>query len=89
MKEIKADLINVDLDLLIKKMADNWFSELIPRTKVGEFTGGLISSKTMANLDSLGQGPPRISCGRKTGYPKSSFCTWLKSRCVVRCSKEG
>ncbi len=42
--------------------------------------GGLISPKTLSNLDSLGEGPPKIKIGSKVGYEKTSFINWLKQR---------
>lgn len=33
---------------------------IISRSHVEKFLGGVISSKSLANLDSLGEGPPRI-----------------------------
>jgi hypothetical protein len=76
----KTSLSANDLDVLIQKMADNWPSEVVARTKIEEFTGGLITGKTMANLDSQGEGPPRVKCSRKTGYPKNPLCDWLRQR---------
>jgi hypothetical protein len=67
----------VDLSFLI----DGWPSELIARAEVGSFTGGMISSGTMANLDSAGEGPEdAIRIGRKAGYRVVSFVRWLEKR---------
>lgn len=63
------------------RMAINWPSEFIARDRMGEFTGGLVSPKSMANYDSLGDGPEgRIKIGRKSGYIKTPLVEWLKSR---------
>lgn len=65
-------------------MADNWPSEIIARTEIKVFTGGLISPKYIANLDSKGDGPQgRIKSGRKTGYQKRSFVEWLRERSII------
>ncbi len=65
-------------------MADNWPSELIARTEIKVFTGGLISPRYIANLDSKGEGPSgRIKSGRKTGYQKRSFVQWLRERSFI------
>jgi hypothetical protein len=37
----KTSLSANDLDVLIQKMADNWPSEVVARTKIEEFTGGM------------------------------------------------
>lgn len=55
-------------------MKNKWPSVIVGREKIPEFTGGLISSRYMANLDSQGQGPPKkIKFGRKIGYPIDSL----------------
>lgn len=56
--------------------------EIITRKKLQELTGGLISEKTLANLDSEGSGiQPRMRIGGKVAYPKDAAIAWLKSRC--------
>lgn len=66
----------------LSHLADKWPSSIVARQKIGEFTGGLISEKTVANMDCLGQGPPRVRIGRKIGYPVPSLISWLESRIV-------
>ena len=62
-------------------LAARWPSPFVAREKVGEFTGGIITPKSMANLDCIGEGPAgRIICGRKVAYPVIEFITWLESR---------
>jgi hypothetical protein len=66
------------------EMADSWPSEIIARTEIKVFTGGLISPGYIANLDSKGEGPSgRIKSGRKTGYPKRAFVQWLRERSAI------
>ncbi len=66
------------------QMADNWPSEIIARTEIKLFTGGLINPNYIANLDSRGEGPSgRIKSGRKTCYQKRAFVNWLRDRSVV------
>lgn len=61
-------------------MAAGW-PPYIAREKIGEFTGGIITPKSMANLDCNGEGPKgRITCGRKVAYPINSLISWLESR---------
>jgi len=46
-------------------------------------SGGLVTAKTLANLDSDSQKigvPDRVRCGRKVGYPAESFARWLANR---------
>ena len=65
------------------------FSDLIPklpplisRDHVGKILGGIISSKTLANADSLGEGPKRMRIGRKVVYMTEDLLEWLASRTV-------
>lgn len=70
---------NVDLS----RLAEKWPSAIVSRDKVETFTGGLITSKYLANLDSAKdkEGPPsRIKIGRKVAYPVAEFVEWLEKR---------
>lgn len=67
----------------LREMADKWPSALVAREEVGHFTGGLIKPKTMANLDSRGEGPPSITLGRKVAYKTSAYVAWLESRATA------
>lgn len=66
----------------LSHLAARWPSSLVAREKVGEFSGGIISPKTIANLDSKGgEGPKgRITVGRKVAYPVDLLIKWLESR---------
>jgi hypothetical protein len=67
----------IDLSIL----AARWPSSIVAREKVSEFTGGIINPKTMANIDSLGEGPKgRITVGRKVAYPVAQLISWLEDR---------
>lgn len=62
-------------------LAARWPSPFVAREKVGDFSGGIITPKTMANMDSNGEGPKgRITCGRKVAYPVAELIAWLESR---------
>lgn len=66
------------------EMSDKWPSEIIARTEIKVFTGGLISPGYLANLDSRGEGPiGRIKVGRKTSYRKKSLVKWLRERSKI------
>jgi len=66
---------------IFQEMADRWPSAVVARVEIGRFTGGLISAKSCANLDSLGQGiPGRVAVGRKVIYPVSCLIEWLRDR---------
>jgi len=55
---------------------------LIARDHVEKLLGGIISSKTLANLDSLGEGPKRLRVGRKVAYLTEDLLEWLAKRTV-------
>lgn len=53
---------------------------ILSRTEVPKLTGGLISAGRLANMDCLGQGPRRITLGRKVGYTRADFIAWMRAR---------
>ena len=58
-----------------------WPSPFVARTEISAFTGGIISEKYLANLDSAGKGPAgRVRIGRKIAYPVSELIIWLEGR---------
>jgi len=56
------------------------------RQQVKELTGGMIDGRTMANLDSKGEGPGgKVSMGKtKVGYIREPFVDWFVGRLSVR-----
>ena len=67
-----------------ESMAERWPSSVVARTEAEKFSGGLVSEKYLANLDSQGKGPAgRIRCGRKVAYPVPEFVKWLEARSTV------
>ena len=67
-----------DLSDLIPKLPP-----VISRDHVEKLLGGIISSKTLANLDSIGKGPKRMRVGRKVAYLTEDLLDWLKQRIVI------
>ena len=66
---------------ILDEMAAAWPSNIVARSQVGVFSGGLLHPRTMANLDSLGEGPKEVvSYGRKRAYVKSSLVSWMRKR---------
>lgn len=53
---------------------------VIARTEVPRLLGGLISAGCLANLDCLGQGPRRITLGRKVAYTRADLIEWMRAR---------
>lgn len=77
------------MKLNLSEMASKWPSTHVAREKVGDFTGGVINPKTLANIDSRGEGPKgRITIGRKVVYPVSQLISWLESRAKLAADKQ-
>ena len=62
------------------ELADAWGSPIVAREAVGSFSGGLLNPRTMANIDSLGNGPKMVKLGRKRGYWVDSLVEWMNKR---------
>jgi len=70
-----------DLKELLSSLPAKWTSTFVERQQVGNFSGGLLNPKYMANLDSQGKGPENtIKFGRKRGYYVPSLITWMLER---------
>jgi hypothetical protein len=69
---------------LIQEMAEKWPTNIVPRAEIAKFSGGLIASGTLANLDCQGKGiPGAFKIGRQKVYPVQSIITWLVERVEV------
>jgi hypothetical protein len=65
----------------LKALADAWHSPFVAREEIERFSGGIITTKYIANLDSAGKGPKgRFRCGRKVVYPVVSLIEFMESR---------
>lgn len=66
---------------IYQNLYERWPSDIVARAKVEEFTGGVVTAKYLANLDSQGKGPEgRIRIGRKVAYRVDKFIEWLETR---------
>lgn len=51
------------------------------RKTASKAIGGLMSAKTLSNLDGCRQGPPtRVRIGHRVGYERESFMLWLQDK---------
>jgi hypothetical protein len=67
----------VDLSILLEK----WPSPYVARSEVERFSGGILKSRTLANLDSQGKGPKgRFRVGKKVAYPALSVVEHMQER---------
>jgi hypothetical protein len=66
---------------IFEAMVKAWGNPIVPRCKVGEFSGGLLNPRTLANLDCLGTGPEGpIRIGSKIVYRTEELARWLEGR---------
>ena len=64
-----------------EELAQKWPSAWVSRVEVKNFSGGTLNPKTMANLDSTGQGVEgRFRIGRQVVYPVNNLVDWMKAR---------
>lgn len=69
---------------ILKEMVDRWPSNIVCRSEVSAFTGGLISAKTLANADCRGKGPtPRLRYGGKVAYPTTAIAEFAAMRLKI------
>ena len=58
-----------------------WPSSFVAREEIHTFSGGIISTKYVANLDCRGLGPEgKVRVGRKVAYPVEKVIEWLQKR---------
>lgn len=67
----------IDLD----KLAEDWKSGLVARTRIEEFTQGMYKASTMSVFDSLGVGIlPRYKIGKKVFYKTEDIINWIRKK---------
>jgi hypothetical protein len=70
-------MINFDLS----ELRNSWKDPIVPRKFALQASCGIITPKSLANLDCLGEGPQNaFRIGRQTVYPRDAFFDWLASR---------
>jgi len=73
--------MSIDNTTTTEKILERCPGPVISREVAARLSGGLVTAKTLANLDSQGLGPAdRVRCGRKVGYPAECFSRWLANR---------
>lgn len=49
------------------------------REEAARHLGGILTAKTLNNIDCLGNGPEvRVRIGKKIGYERTNFVNWLR-----------
>lgn len=64
---------------LIEKLREE-LPTVFARKEIDRLLPGLISSKSLANLSSQGNGPPSYHHGRTVIYDRDVFLDWLSKR---------
>jgi hypothetical protein len=68
-------------ECVFDEMADVWRHPVVIRSRVGEFSGGLLHARTMANIDSQGLGPSGMFyLSGKAAYPTNELVAWMKEK---------
>lgn len=72
------------------ELAARWSSPVVARKEVNRFSGGILNPRTLANLDSLGQGPTgKFQVGpRQVAYPVRELIDWMRERGKAKIKKE-
>lgn len=72
-------------DSYLGDLAKAWPSPYVTRSKIGIFSGGMVSPASMAVFDCEGKGiAERFIINRKTCYKVVDVIAWLESRVVRR-----
>jgi hypothetical protein len=85
--EDKGEL--TEIAKIIDQMAANWGSNIVARKEIGRFSGGILSPKTLANMDSKGEGPEgRFIICNQTAYPIQKIIKFMKDRVAEKWQKK-
>lgn len=73
------------MNMFAKQLSETWSSPFVSRTEVSQFSGGIVSPKTLANADSEGIGPQnKYYLGkRKVFYLATDLAEWIASRITL------
>ena len=67
----------IDLD----KLAEEWPSPFVARSKIEEFTKGLYKASTIRSFDSAGTGiKPKYKINKKVFYKVKDVIAWLRTK---------
>lgn len=66
---------------VFEQMVHKWPSTLVASTEVKQFSGGILTGKTLQNLLSLGEpGPESLKINNKRAFVAVSLADWLRNR---------
>ena len=70
---------NISTNQIIESLMSN-LPAVFNRRTAQESLGNIISARTLANLDSLKKGPPKMYLSKNVVYERDSFLEWLEPR---------
>ena len=73
----------MDREKFVKELVNSWAAPHVARTETMRFSGGALSPRTVANIESkdpANKVPGRFMVGRKIMYPTRAFAEWLGER---------
>lgn len=74
-----------NVDQLLDELRNSWGSTFVARSEFARFSGGTISPKTIANLETEGKGPKgKFFVGSKAAYSIDDALDFLRSRISVK-----
>jgi hypothetical protein len=66
---------------IFSQMVTKWPSSVVSNPKVKDFSGGVITGKTLQNYAALGEPVPEsIKCAGKRAWLATSLADWLRNR---------
>jgi len=74
----------------VEDLLKGWETKHVSRTNTEHFTGGAISSRTVANIESLDPAnavPGRFMVGRRVMYPARAYAEWIADHFLKQPSK--
>ena len=60
------------------KMVEAWKAPAVARSDIRLFSGGALSGKTVANLESKGIGPESFKFRNRTCYETAKLAAWMR-----------
>lgn len=79
-KEKKTRITPLAKKLDFNRLIARWGRPLVKRSEVTEFSCGLLSPKTLANLAAKGEGPPCYHVSRYVVYEATELASWLDQK---------
>lgn len=77
--------MNKQQEQIFDELVRAWNSPLVSRHEVERFSGGVIRARSLANMDSQGTGPGKITIGGRVAYRRDDLAKWVALRVKGTC----